>query len=116
MNNTYRLSEAIEAGAQKRAQSFGMYFQERSGQLCSCALGAAYEAVTGNTKMQMGLLAQRFPILNRIVPSALVPAGLNLSAPTTLYDVVVKLSDEKFERREEIAEYVRQFEQLEGVH
>lgn len=42
-----KLSEAIREGAKKRPQAFRGFFRTVNGQLCSCALGAAYEAATG---------------------------------------------------------------------
>jgi len=42
-NRKLKLSEAIRIGAAKRPQAVGKYFKDGA----SCALGAAYEAVTG---------------------------------------------------------------------
>ena len=42
-----KLSEAIRKGAKLRPQTVGHYFSLNFGEPCSCALGAAYEAVTG---------------------------------------------------------------------
>jgi hypothetical protein len=40
-----KLSEAIREGSKIRPQGFLDWFEVRDGQVCSCAMGAAYEAV-----------------------------------------------------------------------
>lgn len=44
-----KLSEAIREGAKLRPQGHGAYFTIVGDRICSCAIGAAIEAVTGET-------------------------------------------------------------------
>lgn len=41
------LSELILEGAKLRPQGFGIFYPKENGQICSCALGAAGEVITG---------------------------------------------------------------------
>lgn len=45
-----KLSTLIREGAALRPPTYGQFFEDRDGVLCSCALGAAYEAATGKTE------------------------------------------------------------------
>lgn len=61
-----KLSQAIREGAKLRPQCSGLFFKEGK----SCALGAAYEAITGlhsiaDDDSVMALLRQRFKLGDR---------------------------------------------------
>lgn len=52
-----KLSDAILKGAQQRPQCIGRYFGRVGGEMGSCAMGAAYEAVFGApTEVALGLM------------------------------------------------------------
>src|SRR5450631_1032282 len=90
-----KLSEAIRAGAHKRPQVRGEYFNvvqrdDGSEALCSCALGAAFEGLTGAVTDAVtevyAVLQQRFPL--RVV--VMHPVS-GLMSPVE--DVVMTLND-----------------------
>lgn len=123
MNNHLNLSAAIRAGAALRPQATGMFFQYNYGKLCSCALGAAYEAVTGKQTMPDALklgggsiyLSQRFPLLNRTLvfgeqPEPVQKPGVSQTVST----VIIDLNDNHQWSREQIADWLEQFERTDS--
>lgn len=102
-----KLSEAIRIGAKKRPQGFGAYFTKFGAhgerELCSCALGAAFEAC--------GYIPDSEPLRNIVPEGYMESCDINLYAPVTykgdLYPVgnlVVTLNDGEEKTREEIAD------------
>lgn len=119
-----KLSEAIRKGAEIRPQAFGEYFdavdtelpEDCESELCSCALGAAFEVVAGGPYFddvalpcRREYLSEQFPVLN--VEGAACPVETcEEDVSEALFFAVTHLNDEHRWLREEIADWVEQFE------
>jgi hypothetical protein len=103
------LSQAIREGAKLRPQAFSLYFQhQKDGTVCSCALGAAAEAVLGITDIQKTDgedIYDHFPEL----ASAKQVTTPNKTT-TFLRDAIVYLNDQMRWTREQIADWVETIE------
>lgn len=114
-----KLSEAIEKGAQLRPQAFGAYYTGTSrADACSCAIGAAYEATfpacpLAHDAVVLGFegLVATYPLLGDddkiFCPEC---AGAEVKQDN-LCNILIHLNDDHRWTREEIATYVRRFEQ-----
>jgi hypothetical protein len=117
-----RLSEAIRAGAELRPQAFGDYVAiDDRHQTCTCALGAAYEAVTGIVPDTCDVYDEQ-PSGN--APSTVLTRTFNLrdvrlvtpleariipdieKEPIEVYRVVAQLNDRARWSREQIADWL----------
>lgn len=113
-----KLSEAMREGAKQRPQAFGEYrlIEEHNGSLvsCTCALGAAYEGMTGelppappSTLWEDGCLVERILLrktgisrLDRIVsPAEPIVMGF-------VFEIVSSLNDDHRWTREKIADWL----------
>jgi hypothetical protein len=114
-----QLSEAIEKGAQLRPQAFGAYFTGSTRtDACSCAIGAAYEATFKDMPLahdgvvnDFERLAAHYPLLyddNKIYCPECAGAEVKQD---NLCNILIHLNDDHRWTREEIAGYVRGFEQ-----
>ena len=87
-----KLSEAIREGAKLRPQGFDAFFQTKDdGVRCSCALGAAFEAMTGMDDYWAGdhTLRELFP-----------------TVPVDVFTNITAMNDASLLSREEIADQV----------
>lgn len=108
-----KLSEAIRLGAMLRPQAFGTYFSDGG----SCAIAAAMEALGiasysrdhGTLFDSHRSLAKRYPMLSklRVVP----PVDVNTDAPN-VSNVIVRLNNDHYWTREQIADWIEQIERL----
>lgn len=115
-----RLCDAIREGAKKRPQAFEEYFDEDNTELseeaeptlCSCALGAAFEGVNvgPGVECNSGTLRKLFPVLKRDGVECPVEVCEERFADAPLINVVAHLNDYHRWQREEIADWVEQFE------
>lgn len=114
-----KLSEAIEAGAKLRPQAFGMYFTGSSRtDACSCAIGAAYEATFTGSPLahdavvkDMDKLADIYPLLKsdeKVFCPECAGAEVKQENPCNM---LIHLNDDHKLTREQVAAYVRGFEQ-----
>lgn len=99
-----KLSEAIRAGAKLRPQGLGGFFvYDNDGNLCSCALGAAYEAVfhhvARRSETDYTAFEIKFPELNADIE---MPDG----QVQWIQNAVAKLNDERCWTREQIADWL----------
>jgi hypothetical protein len=114
-----KLSEAIERGARLRPQAFGAYFTGNTrADACSCVIGAAYEATFAEMSLahdgvvnDFERLVARYPLLGRdekiFCPEC---AGADVKREN-LCNLLIHLNDDHKWTREEVAGYVRSFEQ-----
>lgn len=102
-----KLSEAIREGAKLRPMGYVSYFpMNNKGELCSCAFGAAYEALMANTDYVY------FNKLEAMVGVDTVEAQLKSplnDGVYSLFTVVTDMNDSHKYTREEIADYIEQF-------
>lgn len=91
-----KLSQAIREGATLRPQAFDSFFDGD----CSCALGAAAEAVGANDEMTP---RQILRLLENHWPGLLVVEG-DVRVQTKLYCKITRLNDIEKRTREEIAD------------
>lgn len=117
-----KLSAAILEGAGKRPQAInGDYFEAAFGEgVCSCALGAAFEAAFGEVWVERAregtgavigmMLDDAFPVLNVEAACPVGGCAWTTSNPV-LGRIVSHLNDDHLWPRQEIADYVRGFEQ-----
>lgn len=105
-----KLSEAIREGAKKRPQSIGAMFEKSADGIKSCALGAAYEAVTGRTDdcLQASIFIVRHFNSLSSHPETL-PCGCYVGY-IDLEDAIVHLNDKHSYSREQIADWVETIE------
>lgn len=86
-----KLSEAIREGAKLRPQAFRAYYQYREDVLCTCALGAAFEALHG-----------KVPTTRRIsVEEIEAKVG---RIPNDVFNQIINWNDGEKLSREEIAD------------
>lgn len=105
MNTYHDLAEAMRKGAALRPQFWdGNYFASYGYGIASCALGAAYEAATGeiNSNISLDDLVQLFPALE---------AGPNVRHPVNdttddLFLIILSLNDGYAWTREAIADWL----------
>lgn len=107
MNAYHELAAAMRKGAALRPQAFTDYFRVYKGTLCSCALGAVYEAVTGRTDIHFydddgipesdseTMLALHFGI----------PPGTSING-TALVTLITRMNDDREMTREAIADWL----------
>lgn len=108
-----KLSTLIREGAKLRPQTYGKSFSlDKVGEkhiICSCALGAAYETLTGRANPMLNHLEVRDLVLLKcgINPSEpnIVINPINHS-PEPLTWVVLGLNDDEHWSREQIADYL----------
>jgi hypothetical protein len=117
-----KLSTAILNGAGKRPQATtGDYFAEvEGGGVCSCALGAAFEAAFGEVWVEKAregtgyvigmMLDDAFPVLDAVASCPVGGCRWTTSNPV-LGRVISHLNDDHAWPREQIADYVRGFEE-----
>ncbi len=107
---TMRLSEAIRQGARLRLRGEDGYFTvNENGELCSCALGAAYEAIhPAMLKDISETLRKQWPWMfsTRYMVRMPVGEGIRLN----IFDCIVRLNDLFDWTREQIADWVEQKE------
>ena len=101
-----KLSEAIRQGAKLRPQSVGRYFEtddQDETVYASCALGAAHEAVSGNTDTLelVDHLADEFPELRSFRAQNPMKQWSD-----HLWVVITNLNDKQGWSRERIADYL----------
>jgi hypothetical protein len=105
-----KLSECIREGAKKRPQAFGDYIQDN----CTCALGAAYEAITNKMPMPDGL---DDGMVKATIYSATGTKDCNVPYPPgsfgegfrmhpEILDLITSLNDTEHWTREHIAGYL----------
>lgn len=97
-----KLSDAILKGAKRRPQQFNNgFFYESGNVLKSCALGAAWEAITDKTEFFDGeKIEDAFPNIWEIIRHPVT----NQTLP--VFDVVADLNDRYQWTREKIAQYL----------
>jgi hypothetical protein len=105
MSEQLTLSAAIREGSKLRPQGFDDFFAMQAGQLCSCALGAAYEAATGLTPHMdsNALLEEVFPVLTE---GTCCPVQDCDDWCVTLLCTVAHLNDDHEWTRKQIADWV----------
>lgn len=107
-----RLSEAILVGAKIRQQAHGGFFKKTEDGLCSCSLGAAWEAVEGEVcdqtmgQVNMKKIAEHFPELMDPDPIQGELMGFRPRAPS-LAARIVEWNDGCKIKRERIAEKLK---------
>lgn len=111
-----KLSTAIREGAKLRPQAFRAYFYTKNGVICSCAFGAAYEAVTGNLPRRGNknyidevitpVLDANFPVLQTFERFA-CPADKNCTICSP-FNIVTHLNDTHDWTREQIADWLEE--------
>lgn len=118
-----KLSEAIRQGAQLRPQTKGSYFtiadnpdsESEEAIVCSCALGAAYETITGDTLPYMpSSTIDKDLIANTIEAQTSISFTKQVFPPhlaygTSLFSAICDLNDRQDWSRERIADW------LEGI-
>jgi hypothetical protein len=102
-----RLSEAIARGAELRPQAHDAYFKVTTEGLASCAMGAAYEAVTGYTRLADG--TDNYDLISYITGTDI--GYVQHAHPVTgekddLASIIVDLNDEYTWPRERIAAWL----------
>lgn len=117
---TKPLSEAMREGAKIRPQWYGsmfgvsMKFSEETEGVGSCALGAAYEAVHGGyvlAPQNSTVLYADFPILAQPCEPPCDCADVShADSSEDLRGVIIHLNDAHCWTREQIADFVEQFE------
>jgi hypothetical protein len=96
-----KLSEAIRQGAALRPQAHGDYHQVlENGTVCTCALGAAYEAITGHVPPSVYDEGA-----GSIVDNAIIDATY---ANAYTYARIVRWNDEEGATREQIAAWLEE--------
>lgn len=119
-----QLSEAIREGAKIRPQAFDEYFddfdtelpEDAEPEICSCVLGAAFEAVAGGpffddpaSPCTAAWLTATFPVLE--VQGVVCPVETCEEDPGAyLFNVVTHLNDHHRWTREDIADFVERIE------
>lgn len=113
MNTYHELTEAMRKGAAVRPQGFNDYFpSDTSGQLLSCALGAAFEGKEGQPERDVGVLDVRDLFFGRQPePDNVRCPGANCGFLTNPYvdhllSIVVHLNDTHHWTREAIADWL----------
>lgn len=103
-----KLSEAIRAGAKKRPQNTdGEYYRDDDdGETSSCALGAAYEGLTGKCSTESVVyLYGKWPGLKTLLKCP-VDKCIFGNEVNTLYAVICHLNDFHLWTRERIADWL----------
>jgi hypothetical protein len=97
-----KLSEAIREGAKLRPQAFGSYFNKNGR---SCALGAAYEACTGEKNIDLSN-----PTFWNAYPELLEMQRVDSPYESFSYlkSAILYLNDRAKWTREQIADFVEQ--------
>lgn len=101
------LAAAMREGATRRPQAFGDYFRKTPAGLGSCALGAAYEALSGRSAnwFQADEVSRALvDTLPCLVEDATCPVGCNSN--WRLIDAVAHLNDDHRWTREAIADWL----------
>jgi hypothetical protein len=96
-----KLSEAIRIGATKRPQAvddFAVEYPNQPGQICTCALGAAYEGITGQVPPLSYTAKQEAEIRMTIIAAT----GVTLNT----YCQVMEFNDYEHYTREAIAAWL----------
>jgi hypothetical protein len=114
-----KLSEAIEAGARLRPQSFGYYFTGTArADACSCVFGAVYEVTYPDAPLShdavvtiFDTMADEYPLLNSLEKIFCPECAGDVVTHDNLTNIIIHLNDDHRWTRERIAEYVRRFEQ-----
>lgn len=114
MKHFCALSEAIREGVKLRPPADDLFKTLPDGSLGSCALGAAYEAITGDT-------AREFDAVYRFIESMFTYASLQQAecpegcgGSLFLESVIIHLNDDHEWTRERIADFVEEFEESIG--
>jgi hypothetical protein len=107
-----KLSDAIRIGAAKRPQAFGNYIsKEPGGAVCTCALGAAYEGITGTLPpfgLTLSALGDTFRALAGIdLETEVAPPDGNFNYAVGLDSAVITLNDGAHWSREQIADWLQ---------
>ena len=112
MKEQMKLSNAIREGAKLRPQGFKAYFDEENGVVCSCALGAAFEAVTGKLprlgnanyidEIVLPILNTNFSFFNTTARCACPVEDCN-SEIFSPFNLIIHLNDTHNWTREQIA-------------
>ena len=103
-----KLSEAIQEGSKLRPQAFNAYFDKQNGVLCSCALGAAYEAALLQTAQEKDLFDADLSRLSKLFPELYQNVDYPLEEEITmlLCDAITELNDEAKWSRTRIADWL----------
>lgn len=102
-------SEAIRDGAKRRPQGFNFYFSEGG----SCAFGAAMEAIFEVRDETPGACVRLYPYLdNRSGPCPACKKRANVYVSVS--SMIFHLNDEHKWTREQIADFVEQYEESIG--
>lgn len=102
------LSEAIREGAKLRPQGFGNFLEVRGNEICTCALAAAYEAITD--KHELTIFESYIPTITRHVGYDLYARYADHPIHCTrecLKDIIVDLNDREGQSREQIADWLQ---------
>ena len=96
-----KLSTAILKGCKIRRKTSAQLFEDNK----SCALGAAYEGVTGkyNGGGELTLLRKKFPILRRVAPKSSKSWGYS----ETIEEIIISRNDTLGWSREKIARWLK---------
>jgi hypothetical protein len=98
------LSTAMREGAKLRPQAFGGYFQQGT-PVKSCAMGAVYEALTGETVLPVwGRLPKK--LRSTLSREKECPMGCEMQRGRSLLGLVTHLNDDHKWKREQIADWL----------
>ena len=117
-----KLSEAIRIGAERRPQCRDVFFNRIHGQLCSCALGAAFEGgdLIDQEMLSRGIVALHMELVSAFEGFELYsvnnsgmlpfpcPSFSCRERPAQLPEVIVHLNDEHNWTREQIADWLEE--------
>lgn len=115
-----KLSEAIRRGANRRPQCRDVFFNRIHGELCSCALGAAFEGgdLIDLAMLDRGIVAlhielvvtfdgfETYSVNNSGMPPYPCPSFSCCVRPAQLPEIIVHLNDEHNWTREQIADWL----------
>lgn len=106
-----KLSEAIRAGAKKRPQTFKAVFKNVPGLgVCSCALGAAYEALQGHTTPDSYWAGIEQVSNKKVLKQKVLCPVSNCVELETTGKLIEHLNDDHWWTREAIADWLEKIE------
>lgn len=101
-----KLSEAIREGAKKRPQAYGALFEyNENGELCSCVLGSAMEALGAEPTLNH-VLGAVIPILEKETGAPMYSVEFDENETHELHEVMTHLNDVEGSTREQIADWL----------
>lgn len=92
-----KLSEAIRKGATYAPQAFDTYVETNG---ATCALGAAYQGVKGNTATNTDVVGEIWEVFPQL--------ATEIDVRGDLFAVITFMNDKEHKSREEIADWLAQ--------